>query len=152
MEMDLNIQNQIKKDITKYLSSYRGDIIELRDTSKKKINVESYDFYVDKINKLLLFLNDDFNPFQVFITLPQQIIYNGIEFELLLINNGDEARLCYIVRGDFNGHQEKWENPFFNNEIKGFLYLVEGITNVWEFSEAVNEMKYFLISNKIINE
>lgn len=95
--------------------------------------------------------------------LPAMVEYEGIMFNLILLHDVTEIRLCYDLAfiGEksihFNKHEDAktWSNPFrHSGTLEGgtcdFLYLCENITNNLDLLGAIRECKYFLITNNLI--
>lgn len=80
-------------------------------------------------------------------SLPETVMYDGIEFQFKLFNNGtDDIRITYeifdVLCGDF------WFNPFIQSECS-FLYLYENISNEADLRNAIADCREFLISTNI---
>ena len=130
----------------------------------KEISVDGYSF---KIKKKIDILAE-------FLKMPDQIIFEGICFELKLsFNSIKAASLIYegsSVVDNRSQHREMWEQYrcFENrlildydynddNTIKdasphtcNFLYLTEGIENEEQFISAIYDCKDFLIKNYLL--
>lgn len=91
---------------------------------------------------------------EAFSMLPCWVTYEGINFELQLINNGrsDDNRLVYAMRycDDDSPHRNSidlfgcFENRLLSGASTGFLWLYEGIGNDDEFMVAVIDAVLFL--------
>lgn len=100
------------------------------------------------------------NIIQQFLILPSCIDYEGVCFELQLINNGKEdARLVYqILYVDRDSvHYESYNkygcwNSRFGESGGGFLILAEGIHNEKSFVDAIKRFKKFLKANNLIKK
>jgi hypothetical protein len=97
-----------------------------------------------------------------FSKLPPWIEYEGISFELRLINNGHlrDNRLVYAIDHVAVGSQHHntvafygcWNNPFLPGAGRGFLVLVENIATDDHLIEAIDEVKEFLVKNKLYDD
>jgi len=97
-----------------------------------------------------------------FLKLPAFIEFEGITFQLQLINDGNtELRLVYDVDAlaDYCNHKTHWDqfgywlNPFINpNQVYpcGFLYLVEGIMTDDDLIKAIEQTNVFLRTNHLM--
>lgn len=68
-----------------------------------------------------------------------------IKFREVRLSQANKSRLD-IIKNYFNFYN--WCNPFTNSN-NSFLILVEGIECDKDLTNAINEIKQFIISNKI---
>ena len=94
-----------------------------------------------------------------FAALPPWISYDGVNFELQLINDGkaDDNRLVYVLSYVFDSSQHyklwkecgSWVNPFNEGSLQGFLWLAQGIETDDELIVAIDRAKAFLQKNNL---
>lgn len=97
-----------------------------------------------------------------FAALPPWIEFEGVNFELQLIVNGNpfDVRLVYALSSVdvFSRHYQhydlygSWENPFAEGRLQGFLFLVENIKNDRDVLDAIGICVDFLKQNKLWNQ
>jgi hypothetical protein len=96
--------------------------------------------------------------------LPAVIEFEGVTFELQIINNCStptnmDIRLVYDISGALpdSPHRESidmygcWQNPFIPGACRGFLYLYERIETDEELGEALDHCMKFLEEAGLLN-
>lgn len=93
------------------------------------------------------------------LALPGYIEFEGITFRLEIWKEAeDEIRLGYTLGmvAEDSKHWLIWQNTgswfnlFNNDDLQGFLYLMEGITDDNHFEATLDDCKQFLKLNKLL--
>ena len=94
--------------------------------------------------------------------LPSHLVYQGIIFEFQIVNDTSDGvpsvAIIYNIIDVFEESQHwdsvseyhSWVNPFYDNAIQGFLYLVENITDDVTLLDELDGLHTWLTKNKIV--